>query len=153
MPVLMLTGCQIPSSDVYTFFGGLNLLDYTLNCSYSTNISLNTTNCISPKRAIFVNYNVTWNEVCCSFDVRCYNILNANLSDGCNNMTSLFSYMGPAIGSSSVMTGSICCNSVGACYIDTNALSNCSASDYAMATLNFNLTNTSEWDAICCRDG
>jgi hypothetical protein len=150
--IILITGCKLGANDVYNFFGGLNVMDYTLNCTLYTNISLDTPNCISPKRAIFVNYNNTmWNEVCCAFDARCLAIANANLSNGCNNVSANFSYMGAALSSAGVITGSICCNGVGTCYVDTLTLSNCTNADYAMATLSFNLTNTTEWDAICCK--
>lgn len=159
MTTIIITGCNgIQADEIYNFLSGrANVLDYTTNCTMKYNISLNTLNEPS-KRSVFVNYNDlnnTWNEMFCSFDSRCQAIKNVSISNICSNVNATYTYIGPIFSPQSAVAGSMCCNGGGQCYMDTIPLSNCTNvnNSQVVATVAFNLTNTSEWDAMCCVSG
>lgn len=152
--ILVLTGCTMQKDDIYNFFfNGGEPASYATNCSYITNISLNTTNCGTPKRALFVTYNQTWNELCCTFDTRCQAASNVNVSLMCNNINSTYTYVGPIFVPQTSVSGNICCNGGGQCYIDQVDTCNSTNSTQMIATTAFNLSGSSQWDAICCLNG
>lgn len=155
--LIVLSGCStLQADEIYNFLTGhKNVLDYVTNCTMTTNISLDTLNC-GLKRSIFVNYdNSSWNEMCCTFDSRCVATSNVNVSNVCSNVNATFTYIGPVFAPQTGLPGSMCCNGEAQCYMDTIPNSNCTNMNLTQTSTSiaFNLTNTTEWDAICCIGG
>lgn len=158
LTTILVTGCsQIQGTEVFNNFKYKDIYDYTVNCSANYNISLNNNTCITPKRAIWMNYNMTddvWNNVCCDFDQRCIPKADINVNNVCNNVSTNFTYISP-IFNPFVGGGYLCCNGGGVCYVDYIS-PNCNATNTnqtRIITISFNLTNTSQWQAICCVNG
>ena len=152
------TGCStIQGTKVMNFFSYKNILDYATNCSVNKNIDLNLSYCNgNAKRPIYYNYDLidNWSQMCCTFDSRCLAKTNANVSLICQNFNASYTYIGPIYDDSG--SGSMCCNGGGQCFVDHLPNSNCTTAlnaTAAVATIAFNLTGTTEWNAMCCISG
>jgi hypothetical protein len=151
--VLALTGAgcsKIEGSEIYNWFSSKST-QYYANCTWNNDINLSLNYCTGAKRSVFTTFNSTWNSMCCGFDTRCLAQSNANISAICNNLNATYTYIGPM--NTGTATGAMCCNGMSQCYIDFTSTISCNQNSTDMITIastQFNLTNTSEWDAMCC---
>ena len=138
-----------------------NFADLTDSCTLHTNISIyNNTSCGINEREAFVFYdNLTnWNMLCCDFSTQCFEQNYTNVSDICtvNNNTA---YTGYTYKSNNKWIG-FCCDFNGAnCYVDSDIIIEDPTTlcdlEYTLSTfsLDYNHTNSSLWDAVCCKGG